>query len=311
MMASFASVESASAQAFPARPVRIVVGFPPGGVGDIVARPMAQWLSERLGQPFIIENRPGAGSNIATEAVVRAPADGHTLLLVNPAHAISATLYDNLNYNFMRDIAPVAGLVRVPNIMEVNPLVPAKTVREFIAYAKANPGKVNYASAGTGTTVHLAGELFNMMAGVNLVHVPYRGSAPALTDMLGGQVQVMFDALPSSIEHVRSGKLRALAVTTAARSPALPDIPILGDFVPGFEASVWQGIGVPKGTPSLIVEKLNKEINSFLSDPKMRAQLASLGGTELTLSAAEFGALIAEETEKWAKVIRGASIKAQ
>jgi tripartite-type tricarboxylate transporter receptor subunit TctC len=311
IIASLANVESASTQAFPARPVRIVVGFPPGGVGDIVARLMGQWLSERLGQPFVIENRPGAASNIATEAVVRAPADGYTLLLVNPANAISATLYDNLNYNFIRDIAPVAGIVRVPNVMEVNPSVPAKTVREFIAYAKANPGKVNYASAGKGTTVHLAGELFNMMAGVNLVHVPYRGSAPALTDMLGGQVQVMFDALPSSIEHVRSGKLRALAVTTAARSPALPDIPTLGDFVPGFEASVWQGIGVPKSTPHEIVEKLNKEINAALSDPRMRAQLVSLGSTELALSPAEFGTLIAEETEKWARVIRGASIKAQ
>jgi tripartite-type tricarboxylate transporter receptor subunit TctC len=311
IIASFANIESASTQAFPARPVRIVVGFPPGGVGDIVARLMGQWLSERLGQPFVIENRPGAASNIATEAVVRAPADGYTLLVVNPANAISATLYDNLNYNFIRDIAPVAGIVRVPNVMEVNPSVPAKTVREFIAYAKANPGKVNYASAGNGTTVHLAGELFNMMAGVNLVHVPYRGSAPALTDMLGGQVQVMFDALPSSIEHVRSGKLRALAVTTAARSPALPDIPTLGDFVPGFEASVWQGIGVPKSTPHEIVEKLNKEINAALSDPRMRVQLVSLGSTELALSPAEFGTLIAEETEKWARVIRGASIKAQ
>jgi len=311
IIASFANVETASTQAFPTRPVRIVVGFPPGGVSDIVARLMGQWLSERLGQPFVTENRPGAGSNIATEAVVRAPADGYTLLLVNPANAISATLYDNLNYNFMRDIAPVAGIVRVPNVMEVNPSVPAKTVREFIAYAKTNPGKVNYASAGNGTTVHLAGELFNMMAGVNLVHVPYRGSAPALTDMLGGQVQVMFDALPSSIEHVRSGKLRALAVTTAARSPALPDIPTLGDFVPGFEASVWQGIGVPKSTPPEIVEKLNKEINAALSDPRIRAQLANLGSTELGLSPTEFGTLIAEETEKWARVIRKASIKAQ
>jgi len=311
VIACLANVESASTQAFPARPVRIVVGFPPGGVGDIVARLMGQWLSERLGQPFVIENRPGAASNIATEAVVRAPADGYTLLLVNPANAISATLYDNLNYNFIRDIAPVAGIVRVPNVMEVNPSVPARTVDEFIAYAKANPGKVNYASAGNGTTVHLAGELFNMMTGVAMVHVPYRGSTPALTDMLGGQVQVMFDALPSSIEHVRTGKLRALAVTTAARSPALPDIPPLSDFVPGFEASVWQGIGVPRGTPSLIVEKLNKEINSALSDPKIRSQLATLGSTELALSPAEFGTLIAEETEKWARVIRGASIKAQ
>jgi tripartite-type tricarboxylate transporter receptor subunit TctC len=309
--ASFANVESARTQAFPARPVRIVVGFPPGGVSDIVARLLGQWLSERLGQPFVIENRPGAASNIATEAVVRAPADGYTLLLVNPANATSATLYDNLNFNFIRDIAPVAGIVRVPNVMEVNPSVPAKTVREFIAYAKANPGKLNYASAGNGTTVHLAGELFNMMASVNLVHVPYRGSAPALIGMLGGQVQVMFDTLPSSIEHVRTGKLRALAVSTAERSPALPDVPTVGDFVPGFEASVWQGIGVPKSTPPEIVEKLNKEINAALSDPRMGAQLASLGGTELALSPVEFGTLIAEETERWARVIRGASIKAQ
>src|SRR6476619_670787 len=311
IVASFANVESASTQAFPARPVHIVVGYPPGGVGDIVARLMGHWLSERLGQPFVVENRPGAASNIATEAVVPAPGDGYTLLVVNPANAISATLYDNLNYNFIRDIAPVAGIVRVPNPMVVHPSVPAKTVDEFIAYAKANPGKVNYASAGNGTTVHLAGELFNMMTGVAMVHVPYRGSTPALTDMLGGQVQVMFDALPSSLEHVRTGKLRALAVTTAARSPALPDIPPLSDFVPGFEASVWQGIGVPRGTPSLIVEKLNKEINSALSDPKIRSQLATLGSTELALSPAEFGTLIAEETEKWARVIRGASIKAQ
>ena len=311
IVTSFANVESASAQAFPTRPVRIVVGYPAGGVSDIVARLIGQWLSERLGQPFVIENRAGAASNIATEAVVRAPGDGYTLLLVNPANAISATLYDNLKFNFIRDIAPVAGIVRVPNVMLVNPSVPARTVDEFIAYAKANPGTLNYASAGNGTVVHLAGELFDIMTGVAMVHVPYRGSAPALTDMLGGHVQVMFDALPSSIEHVRTGKLRALAVTTAARSPALPDIPTLSDFVPGFEASVWQGIGVPKSTPPLIVEKLNKEINSALSDPKMRSQLAALGGTELVLSPAELGMLIAEETAKWARVIRGASIKAQ
>ena len=311
IVASFANVESASAQAFPARPVRIVVGYAPGGVSDVVARLMGQSLSERLGQPFVIENRPGAASNIATEAVVRAPGDGYTLLLVNPANAISATLYDNLKFNFIRDIAPVAGIVRVPNVMVVNPSVPARTVDEFVAYAKANPGTLNYASAGNGTVVHLAGELFDMMTGVAMVHVPYRGSAPALTDMLGGHVQVMFDALPSSIEHVRTGKLRALAVTTAARSPALPDIPTLSDFVPGFEASVWQGIGVPKSTPPLIVEKLNKEINSALSDPKMRSQLAALGGTELVLSPAEFGSLIADETAKWARVIREAGIKVQ
>jgi tripartite-type tricarboxylate transporter receptor subunit TctC len=309
IIASFANIESASTQAFPARPVRIIVGFPPGGVSDIVARLIGQSLSERLGQPFVIENRPGAASNIATEAVIRAPADGYTLLLVNPANATSATLYDKLN--FIRDIAPVAGIVRVPNVMEVNPSVPAKTVPEFIAYAKANPGKVNFASAGNGTTVHLAAELFSTMTGVNIVHVPYRGSAPALTDMLSGRVQVMFDTLPSSIEHLRAGGLRALAVTTSTRFPALPDIPTVGDFVPGFEASVWQGIGVPKNTPPEIVEKLNREINATLADPKVREKLAELGCTVLALSPAEFGTLIAKETEKWATVIRAANIKAE
>jgi len=311
IIAGFAHVETAKAQSFPARPVRIVVGFPPGGVSDIVARLIGQWLSERLGQPFVVENRPGAASNIATEAVVRAPPDGYTLLLVNPANATSATLYDKLNFNFIRDVAPVAGIVRVPNIMELNLSVPAKTVPEFIAYAKANPGKVNYASAGNGTTVHLAGELFNMMTGAKMVHVPYRGSALALPDMLGGRVQVMFDALPSSIEHVRTGKVRALAVTTATRSPVLPDIPTVGDFVPGFEASVWQGIGVPRNTPAGVVEKLNKEINAALADPKMKEKLANLGSAVLTLSPAEFGRLIAEETERWATVIRAANIKAE
>jgi tripartite-type tricarboxylate transporter receptor subunit TctC len=311
IIASLANVEGAMGQPFPARPVRIVVGFPPGGVGDIVARLVGQWLSERLGQPFVIENRPGAASNVATEAVVRAPADGYTLLVVNPANVTSATLYDRLNFNFIRDIAPVAGLVRVPNVMEVNPSVPVKTVPEFIAYAKTNPGKVNYASAGNGTTVHLAGELFRTMTGVNMVHVPYRGSAPALTDMLSGQMQVMFDTLPSSIEHLRTGKLRALAVTTSTRFPALPDVPTVGDFVPGFEASVWQGIGAPKNTPPAIIEKLNKEINAALADPKVKEQLANLGGTVLALSPAEFGTLVTEEREKWAKVIRAANIKVE
>jgi tripartite-type tricarboxylate transporter receptor subunit TctC len=311
IIASLANVESASTQAFPARPVRIVVGYPPGGLSDIVARLIGQRLSERPGQPFVIENRPGAASNIATEAVVHAPADGYTLLLVNPANATSATFYDKLNFNFIRDIAPVAGIMRAATIMEVNPSVPAITVPEFIAYAKANPGKVKFASAGNGTNLHLTGELFKMMTGVNLVHVPYRGSAPALTDLLGGQVQVMFDNLPSSIEYVRSGKLRALAVTTATRSPALPDIPIVGDFVPGFEASVWQGIGAPKNTPPGIVERLNEEINAALANPKVNAQLANLGSAALALSPAEFGTLIAEETEKWGRVIRGASIKTQ
>ena len=299
----------ARAQTYPTRPVRWIVGFSAGGLSDIVARIKAQWLSDRLGQPFVIENRPGASSNIATEAVVRAPADGYTLLLAGPANATSATLYANLNFNFIRDVAPVAGIIRVPTVMEVNPSVPAKTVPEFIAYAKANPSKVNYASAGNGTTLHIVGELFKMMTGVNMVHVPYRGSAPALTDLLGGQVQVMFDNLPSSIEYIRTGKLRALAVTTATRSPALPDIPTLGDFVPGFEMSVWQGLGAPKETPPEIVERLNKEINAALSDPKIEAQIANLGGTALALSPAEFGTLIAEETEKWRQVIRATNLK--
>jgi tripartite-type tricarboxylate transporter receptor subunit TctC len=309
VIASLASVKSAMAQAYPVRPVRIVVGYPPGGLSDIVARLIGQRLSERLGQPFVIENRPGAASNIATEAVVHAPADGYTLLLVNPANATSATFYDKLNFNFIRDIAPVAGVVRAAIILEVNPSVPATTVPEFIAYAKAHPGKVNFASAGNGTNLHLTGELFKMMTGVNLVHVPYRGSAPALTDLIGGQVQVMFGNLPSSIEYVRTGKLRALAVTTATRSPALPDIPTVDDFVPGFEASVWQGIGAPKSTPPGIIERLNKEINAALADPKVSAQLANLGSTALALSPAELGRLIADETDKWGKVIRVANVK--
>ena len=297
------------AQTYPTRPVRLVVGFPPGGGTDITARLIGQWLSERLGQQFVIENRPGAGSNIATEGVVRAAADGYTLLLVSAAHAINATLYDGLNYNFLRDIAPVAGVIRVPNLMEVNPSLPPKSVPEFIAYAKANPGKVNYATGGNGTAQHLAGELFKIMTGVDMVHVPYRGDAPALTDLIGGQVQVMFGNMPSSIEHIRAGKLRPLAVTTAARSEALPDLPPVGDFVPGYEASTWQGLGAPGNTPAEIVDRLNKEINAALSDPKIKARLADLGGTVLSGSPADFGRLIADETEKWGKVIRAANIK--
>jgi tripartite-type tricarboxylate transporter receptor subunit TctC len=297
------------AQTYPTRPVRLVVGFPPGGGTDIIARLIGEWLSERLGQQLVIENRPGAGSNIATEGVVRAAADGYTLLLVSAAHAINATLYDRLNYNFLRDIAPVAGVIRVPNLMEVNPSLPPKSVPEFIAYAKANPGKVNYASGGNGTAQHLAGELFKIMTGVDMVHVPYRGDAPALTDLIGGQVQVMFGNMPSSIEHIRAGKLRPLAVTTAARSEALPDLPPVGDFVPGYEASTWQGLGAPGNTPAEIVDKLNKEINAALTDPKIKARLADLGGTVLSGSPADFGRLIAGETEKWGKVIRAANIK--
>jgi tripartite-type tricarboxylate transporter receptor subunit TctC len=292
------------AQTYPTRPVRLIVGFTPSGATDILARLIGQWLSERLGQQFVIENRPGAGSNIGTEAVARAPADGYTLLLVAPANAINATLYDRLNFNFIRDIAPVAGLIRVANVMEVNPSVPATTLPEFIAYAKANPGKINMASAGNGSQQHVAGELFKMMTGVSMVHVPYRGGGPALIDLLGGQVQLYFGTTASTIEYIRTGKLRALAVTTATRSQALPDVPTVGEFVPGYEASSWYGIGAPMGTPAEIVDKLNKEINAALADPRIRARLADMGGTELAGPPAEFGKLIADETEKWGKVVK-------
>jgi tripartite-type tricarboxylate transporter receptor subunit TctC len=301
----------ARAQAYPTRPVRIIIGFAPGSASDIVARLVGQWLSEGLGQPFIIEHRPGAANNIATEAVVRAPPDGHTLLVVSSANAVNATFYDKLNYNFIRDIAPVAGIIVVPSVLVVHPSVPAKTVPEFIAYAKANPGKLTMASGGIGSGTHLAGELFKMMAGVNMVHVPYRGGGPALTDLLGGQVQVMFPSTVSSIEYIRAGRLRALAVTTATRSDALPDVPTVDEFVPGYEASAWFGVGAPKATPAEIVEKLNKEINAGLADPKMKARLADVGGTALSGSPADFGKLIADETEKWAKVVRAANIKAE
>jgi tripartite-type tricarboxylate transporter receptor subunit TctC len=299
----------ALAQAYPSRPVRIVAGFAPGGSVDIVARLIGQWLTERLGQTVIIENRPGGTSNVATEGVVKAQADGHTLLLVSSANFINATLYDKLSFDFIRDIAPVANLVRIPNVVEVNPSVPVKTIPEFIAYAKANPGKVNMGTGGTGTSQHVSGELFKMMSGVNLVHVPYRGSAPMLTDLLGGQVQVAFDNMPSSIEHIRAGKLRALAVTTSTRSEALPDIPTVNRFVPGYEASAYFGIGAPKNTAPEIVDKLNKEINAGLADPKMKARLADLGGTVVAGSPAEFGKLIFDETEKWAKVVRFSGAK--
>jgi tripartite-type tricarboxylate transporter receptor subunit TctC len=298
----------ARAQAYPTRPVRIVVGFAPGGTTDILARLMGQWLSERLGQPFIIENRPGAGTNIATEAVVKA-ADGYTLLMVSPPNAINATLYDKLNFNFLRDIAAVASVARVPNVMEVNPSVPAKTVNEFIAYAKANPGKISFASAGIGSSQHVSGELFKMMAGVDMIHVSYRGGAPALTDLIGGQVQVMFDNVSSSIEHIKAGKLRPLAVTTAMRAEALPDIPTVGDFLQGYEASVVNGVGAPKNTPVDIVDRLNKEINAALADAKIKARLADLGSTPLPASAADYAKLLADETEKWGKVVKFAGIK--
>jgi tripartite-type tricarboxylate transporter receptor subunit TctC len=299
------------AQSYPTRPVRIIVPFAPAGSTDIVARLIGQWLSERLGQQFVIDNRPGGGGNIGTEAVVRAPADGYTLLLVGGSNAINATLYDKLNFNFIRDIAPVGSVIRFPYVMVVNPSVPAKSVPEFIAYAKTSPGKINYASAGTGTATHLTGELFKMMAGVDMVHVPYRGGGPALTDLLAGQVQVMFPTTVSSIGYIRAGRLRALAVTAATRSDALPDIPTVAEFVPGYEASNWYGVGAPKATPAEIVEKLNKEVNAALADPNMKARLADLGGTALAGSPADFGKLIADETEKWGKVIRAANIKAE
>ena len=298
------------AQAYPSRPVRIIVPFAAAGAFDIMARLIGQWLSERLGQPFVIENRPGAGTNIGTETVVKAPPDGYTLLLAGTPNAINATLYEKLNFNFIRDIASVAGISRAPLVMAVHPSVPAKTVPEFIAYAKANPGKISMASAGIGAPSHVSGELFKMMAGVNLVHVPYRGAGPALVDLLAGQVQVGFPSMPSSIEYVRAGKLRALAVTSATRSDALPDIPTVGEFLPGYEASASYGIGAPKGTPVEIIDMLNKEIKAALGDPKMKARLADLGGTPLLGSAADFGKLIAEETEKWGKVIKALNIKA-
>ena len=297
------------AQAYPSRPVRIVVGFPPAGGADLFARLMGQWLSERLGQQFLIENRPGAAGNIATEAVVRAPADGYTLLLVTIPNVINATLYDRLNYNFIRDIAPVASIDRVPNVMEVHPSVPTRTVPEFIAYAKANPGKINMASSGNGTSQHVAGELFKMMTGVNLVIVPYRGAGPALVDLLAGQVQIMFDTLSGSIGHIRAGKLRALAVTTEHRSPALPDVPTVAETVPGYEASTFHGMGAPRNTPSEIIDKLNKEINAGLTDPAIKARIAELGSVPMAMATADFARFIAEETEKWGKVIRAANIK--
>jgi tripartite-type tricarboxylate transporter receptor subunit TctC len=299
----------ALAQTYPTRPVRIVVAAPAGGTADFLARLLGQRLSDRLGYPFVIENRPGAGVNIGTEVVAKAAPDGYTLLLVAPGNAINATLYDKLNFNFIRDIAPVAGIVRAANVMEVHPSFPAKTVPEFIAYAKAHPGKINYASAGTGTSLHVAGELFKMMAGIDMVHVPYRGTAPALTDLLGGQVQLMFDNISTSIEHIRAGKLTALAVNTANRSEMLPDLPTVADFLPGFEASAFFGLGAPRNTPAEIIDRLNKEINAGLADPKIKTQLAALGGPILRGPPAEFGKLIADETEKWAKVIKFAGIR--
>jgi tripartite-type tricarboxylate transporter receptor subunit TctC len=298
----------ARAQTYPVRPVRIIVGFAAGGGADIVARLMGPWLSERLGQQFVVENRVGAGTNIATEAVARAAPDGYTLLLINPANAINTTFYDKLNFDFIRDVAPVASICRSPLVMVVNASFPAKTVPEFIVYAKANPGKLSIASSGIGTTSHVAGEMFKAMAGVNMVHVPYRGDSPALTDLLGDQVQVHFPG-PAAIEHIRAGRLLALAVTTAARSPALPDIPVMGDFVPGYEASVWYGIGAPKNTPTAITDRLNSEINAALTDQKTIARFAELGFAVVSGSPAEFGKFIAAETEKWAKVVKFSGAK--
>jgi tripartite-type tricarboxylate transporter receptor subunit TctC len=299
----------ARAQAYPTRPVRVVLGLAPGGSVDIVVRLIAQWLSERLEEQFMIENRPGAAGNIATEAVVRAPADGYTLLVVLASNAINATLYKNLSFNFIRDIAPVAGMVRVANVMEVNPAVPATTVPEFIAYAKANPGKLSFASGGNGSSLHVLGELFKMKSGIDMVHVPYRGGAPALIDLLGGRVQVMFDTIPQSIEYIRMGKLRALAVTTKTRSEVLPNVPPMSDFVPGFEAGSWWGLGAPKNTPTEIIDKLNTQINASLGDPQIRARLAELGTTPLLFTPPEFGAFVEAETEKWAQVVRFSGAK--
>ncbi len=300
----------ATAQSYPARPVHLIVGFPPGGAADTFARLLGQSLLERLGQPFIIENRPGAAGNIATEAAVNAPADGYSLLLVVANNAVNATLYDKLNFNFIRDISPVASIARVPGSLDVNPSVPVRTVPELIAYAKANPGKLNMGSSGIGSPQHVSGELFKMMTGVDLVHVPYRGGALAVADLLAGQIQLVFDVLPESIGHIRAGKLRSLAVTTATRSEALPDVPTMSDFVPGFETSAWFGIGAPRNTPAAIIDKLNTEINAALADPKLEARFAELGAAVLPGSTTDFAKLVVDETEKWAKVIKFSGAKA-
>ena len=299
----------ARAETYPARPVRVIIGYTPGGSADLTARLMGQWLSERLGQPFVIENRPGGGTNIATEAVIRAAPDGYTLLLVAPANAINATLYDKLNFNFLQEIEPVAGIIRFPNVVVVNPSVPVKTIPELIAYAKANPGKLNMASSGNGSTIHMSGELFKMLTGINMVHVPYRGGAPALTDMISGQVQVMFDNIPTCAEHVKSGKLRGLAVTSTTRSEVLPDLPTVADFLPGYEASAWYGLAAPKGTPRDIVETLNKAVNAVLADSVAQKRFAELGAFLLPGSAADFAKLLGDETEKWGKVVKFAGAK--
>jgi tripartite-type tricarboxylate transporter receptor subunit TctC len=304
-----ASSRLARAQAWPNRPVRLIIGYTPGGSADLTARLMGQWLSEKLGQSFIIENRPGGGTNIATEAVLRAAPDGYTLLLVAPANAINATLYDKLNFNFIKEAEPIAGLIRFPNVVVVNPSLPVKSIPELIAYAKANPGKLNMASSGNGSTIQMSGELFKMLTDINMVHVPYRGGAPALTDLIAGQVQVMFDNLPTCAEHVKSGKLRGLAVTSTTRSEVLPDLPTVADYLPGYEASAWYGLAAPKGTPAEIVDRLNKTVNEILADPKVKAKFTEYGAILLPSSPADFGKLLADETEKWGKVVKFSGAK--
>jgi len=310
-IAAFTACAGAQAQAYPNRPIRWVVGYPPGGTTDILARIMAQRLSDKLGQQVVVENKPGAGNNIGTEAVVKATPDGYTMLLVNPANAINSTLYTNLSFDFLKDIAPVAGIVRVPNVMETTMSLPVKTVAEFIAYAKANPGKVVQASSGSGTSVHLSGELFKSMAGITMLHVPYKGAGPALIDLIAGQTHVMFDNLPSSIEHIKAGKLRALGVTTLKRNSQLPDVPSINDTVPGYEASAWFGMGAPKGTPADVIARLNKAMNDSLAEPATKAKLAELGGDTIPGTPAEFGATHAMETEKWAKVVKSSGAKVE
>jgi tripartite-type tricarboxylate transporter receptor subunit TctC len=311
LFAVLAVAGPARAADYPTRPVKWVVPYPPAGTTDVLARIVAQWLSEKMGQPFVVENKPGAGNNIGVEAVVNAPPDGYTMLLVNPANGINATLYKNLNYNFMRDIAPVAGLIRTPNVMEVTPSLPVKTVKEFIDYCKANPGKINMASSGSGTSVHLSGELFKSMTGCDMVHVPYKGAGPALTDLMGGTVHVLFDNLPSSIGHIKAGKLRALAVTSEGRESSLPGVPTVAETVPGYEATAWFGIGMPKGTPRDVIDKVNAEINRALADPKMRERLAELGGKPIGGTPEDFGKVIAAETAKWGKVVTSSGAKVE
>ena len=309
--AAIGTLGSVHAADYPTKPVRWIVPYPPAGTTDVLARIVAQWLTEKMGQPFVVENKPGAGNNIGVEAVVNAPPDGYTMLLVNPANGINATLYKNLSFNFIRDIAPVAGIVRTPNVMEVTTSLPVKTVPEFIAYCKANPGKINMASSGSGTSVHLSGELFKSMTGCQMLHVPYKGAGPALTDLMGGQVDVIFDNLPSSIGHIKGGKIRALAVTSAERDPSLPDVPTVAETVPGYEATAWFGIGMPKGTPKDIIEKVNAEVNRALADTKMRARLAELGGKPIAGTPEDFGKVIAAETAKWEKVVISSGAKVE